>query len=83
MKYQETAVEIEKEVEKSNESKRIHRFVTLCLYYHVNLCRNNNCSNCKFIMEDRNFFLSNYNQKTFVRSTADKISTIFILCFYF
>ena len=56
MKYQETAVEIEKEVEKSNESKRIHRFVTLCLYYHVNLCRNNNCSNCKFIMEDRNFF---------------------------
>ena len=64
MKYQEPAVEIEKEIEKFNEAKRIHRFVILCLYYHVNPCRKNNCNNCKFIMEYRNLFLSNFNHKT-------------------
>ena len=41
MKYQETAVETAKEIEKFNEAKRIHRFVILCLYYHVNQCRKN------------------------------------------
>ena len=64
MKYQETAVEIEKEIKKFNEAKIIHKFVILRLYYHVNLCRKNYCNNCKFIMEYRIFFLSNYNQKT-------------------
>ena len=64
MKYQETAVEIEKEIEKFNEAKRIHRFVILCLYHHVNLCRKSHCNNCKSFMEYRKNFLSNYNQKT-------------------
>ena len=55
MKYQEPPVEIEKEIDKFNEVKRIHRFVILCLYYHVNPCRKNSCKNCIFIMEYRNF----------------------------
>ena len=39
MKYHETAVEIEKEIETFSEARVINRYVILCLNYHVNLCR--------------------------------------------
>ena len=35
MRYQETAIEIEKEIEKFNRAQRICRFVLLCINYHV------------------------------------------------
>ena len=63
MRYQETAVEIEKEIEKFNRAQRICRFVLLCINYHLNLCRKTDCSNCKFILEHRNFFLDSYSKK--------------------
>ena len=75
MKYQETAAEIEKEIQVFNEAKRIHRVVILCRYYHVNPCRKNNCNNCKFITEYRNLFLSNYNQKT-----SEEMISYFVQC---
>ena len=53
MKYQETAVEIEREIEKFNEARRIYRFIILCLYYHVNPCKKDDC---KFVLDYRKFF---------------------------
>lgn len=37
MKYQEAAVEIEKEIEHFNDTKTIYRFNLLYMYYDVNL----------------------------------------------
>ena len=89
MKYLETAAEIEKEIQKLNEAKRIRRVSILCRYYHVNPCIKNNCNSCKFIIEYRNLFLSNYNQKTseemisyFVQCCRQN-TMIFILCLCF
>ena len=64
MKYQETAIEIEREIEKFNETRRIYRFVILCLYYHVNPCKKDDCNDCKFVLDYKKTFLSNYNHKT-------------------
>ena len=89
MKYQETAAEIEKEIQVFNEAKRIHRVVILCRYYHVNPCRKNNCNNYKVIMEYRNLFCLIIIRKLqkkwclILCSVVDKITMIFILCLYF
>ena len=39
MKYPETAVEIQREIEKFNEARRVYKFIILCLYYDVNPCK--------------------------------------------
>ena len=39
MKFEETAVDIEKAVEKFQETKAIYRFNLVCMYYHVNLSK--------------------------------------------
>ena len=37
MKYEEAAVEIEKEIEHFHDTKTIYKFNLLYMYYHVNL----------------------------------------------
>ena len=64
MKYEETTVEIVKEIEKFNDTKIIHRFNLLCFVYHVNLCKKIECKNFKFEME--------YNNFPFNEQTAEK-----------
>ena len=56
MRYQETAIEIEKEIENFNRAQRICRFVLLCINYHVNQCRKTDCSNYEFILDYIIFF---------------------------
>ena len=64
MDYCETAVEMEREVEKFNEARTVNRFMILCIWYHLNYCKKSPCSNCKFIKDFKDYFLSNFNQKS-------------------
>ena len=45
----ETAVIIEKEIEKLDYLKKFKRFITLCYLYHVDRYKHNNCVNGSFI----------------------------------
>ena len=57
MKYhEETAVEIEKEIEKFNSGKGVDHFVILCLHYHHVQSEKNPYSYCEFIAECKHFF---------------------------
>ena len=57
MKYhEETAIEIEKEIEKFNSGKRVDHFVILYLHYHHVKSEKNPCSYCEFIAECKDFF---------------------------
>ena len=59
MSYQETAVEIDCEMEKFNEAKKINRFTVLSLWYHVNYCQKSPCNNCKLIIDFKDYYLAN------------------------
>ena len=58
------AVVIEKEIEALNDLKKFDRFIVLSLYYYVDCCKHSNCSNCKFMMELRNIYLTYIDVKT-------------------
>ena len=64
MEYCETAVEIEREVKKINKARTFNRFMILYVWYHVDYCKKSPCSNCKFIKDFKDYFLSNFNQKS-------------------
>ena len=36
----------------------------MCLYYHINSCKKDDCNDCKFVLDYRKNVLSNYNHKT-------------------
>ena len=57
MKFEETAIDIEKVIEKFQDVKIIYRCCLLSMYYHVNLCKRNNCKCCDFIMDFNSFLL--------------------------
>ena len=56
MSYQETVVEIEREMEKINEARKINRFTVLSLWYQVNYCQKSPCNKCKFIIDFKDSF---------------------------
>ena len=47
--YEETAVIIEKEIEKLSSLEKFDRFIHLSTYHHVNRCENDDCTNCAFV----------------------------------
>ena len=57
-------MEIEREVEKFNDGSIVNRFMISGIWYHVNYCRKSPCSNCKFIQDFKEYFLSNFNRKS-------------------
>ena len=52
-------VEIEREIEKFNEARKINRFTVFSLWYHVKFCQKSPCNNCKFIIDFKDYFLAN------------------------
>ena len=56
----ETAVIIEKEIEKLDCLKKFQRFITLCSFYHVDCCKRNNCVNCSFINKLSYIYTENF-----------------------
>ena len=56
----ETAVIIEKEIEKLDCLKKFQRFITLCSFYHVDRCKRNNCVNCSFINKLSYIYTENF-----------------------
>lgn len=55
MKFEETAVDIEKTIKRFQNTKIIDSLCILSMYYHVNLCKRNSCKSCDFIMDDNDF----------------------------
>ena len=62
MSYQETAVEIEREIEKFTEARVINRFVILSILFHVNDYQRKPCSRCRFILDFKEYFLFNFER---------------------
>ena len=58
--FEETAVVIEKEIEKLYNSKKFNQFICLCTVYHVNRCQNEKCINCNFLNELEHVYFENY-----------------------
>ena len=46
----ETAVQIEKDTEELSSLRKLHDFLELPDFYHVERCENIDCSNCFFIL---------------------------------
>ena len=61
MAYEETAVIIEKEIEKLNTLEKCDKFILLGTYFHVNRCENDDCRNCTFINKLCYIYNGNYN----------------------
>ena len=58
--YEETAVIIEKEIEKLSSLEKFDRFIRLSTYYHVNRCENDDCTNCAFVNKLCHIYHGNY-----------------------
>ena len=66
--YKETAVIIEKEIEKLSSLEKFERFISLSIYYHVNRCENDeivwymceNNTNCIFVNKYCHIYHRNY-----------------------
>ena len=65
MSYQETAVEIEREIEKFTEARVINIFVILSILFHVNDYQRKPCSRCRFILDFKEYFLFNFERMTY------------------
>lgn len=61
--YKETAVIVEKEIEKLNSFKKIDQYIRLSTYYHVNRCEKDDCTNCTFINKICYIYHENYTDK--------------------
>ena len=57
MSYHKTAIDIEREIEKCNETRVVNRFMILSLWYHVSYCQK---GSSRFIADFKNYFLTNY-----------------------
>ena len=57
MSYHKTAIDIEREIEKCNETMVVNRFMILSLWYHVRYCQK---GSSRFIIDFKNYFLPNY-----------------------
>ena len=58
--YEETAVIIEKEIEKLSSLEKFDRFIRLSTYYHVNRCENDDCTNFAFVNKLCHIYHGNY-----------------------
>ena len=72
MSYQETAVEIEKEIEKFNDARLINKFISLITWYHFKYCEKSPCGSCKLIKDFKDSFLFNF----------DKMTSSNIICYF-
>ena len=61
--YEEAAVIIEKEIEILNNLQKFNRLTCLCIFYHVNRCEQENCTNCSFADKLEYIFTENYPDK--------------------
>ena len=58
--YKETAVIIEKEIEKLSTLEKFDQCIGLSIYYHVNRCENDDCTNCIFVNKLCHIYHENY-----------------------
>ena len=59
--FEETAVIIEKEIEKLYSLKKFNQFICLCDLYHINRCEHDACDNCNFVNKLECIYFKHYS----------------------
>ena len=58
--FVETAVIIEKVIEKLYNLKKFNQFILLCNAYHMDICEHDYYDNCNFIINLENIYFKHY-----------------------
>ena len=58
--FEETAVIVEKEIEKLYCLIKFNQFICLCNIYHIDCCEHDGCNNCNFVNKLERIYFENY-----------------------